>query len=102
MKAAQMPSRTVRVQTRRFIKAPGRPTERKRARTYILALRNARVEPVSRKSSPALGVPAVQASHAPIHHDDRRGRALGAQLRAIREVRLGEGIGLLRPRLELG
>src|SRR4029077_4584326 len=54
------------------------------------------------RGSAALRVAAVQAGHAAVHHDDRRSAAAAAQLRAFREVRLGEGIGLPGTRLELG
>jgi hypothetical protein len=47
-------------------------------------------EPGAARVSPrvltALGVPAIQASHAAVHHHDGGGAALGAQLRAVREV----------------
>ena len=51
--------------------------------------------------SAALRLAAIQARHAAIHHDDGRGAALGAQLGAFREVRLGERVRLLGARLEL-
>src|SRR5579883_2100593 len=49
----------------------------------------------------AFRVAAVQAGHAPVHHDHGGGAALAAELRAFREVRLCEGIRLLGARLEL-
>src|SRR5215207_8321470 len=52
--------------------------------------------------SPALAIPAIQASHAPIHHDHSRSAALRAQLRPFREMRLRESIGLLLARFEFG
>src|SRR5882762_2262420 len=52
--------------------------------------------------SSAFRVAAVQAGHAAVHHDDRGGAAPPTQLRALREVRLGKGVGLPGARLELG
>src|SRR5690606_19242960 len=45
---------------------------------------------------------AIETGHAPVHHHEGRGVALPAELRALRKVRAGEGVGLLRARLELG
>ena len=50
----------------------------------------------------ALTIPAVQASHAAIHHDDSSGVALGAHLRAFGEQALGKSVGLFVTRFELG
>src|ERR1700675_428999 len=50
----------------------------------------------------ALGVAAIQAGVAAVHHHDRGGAALRAQLRPFGKMRLRKGIGLLGSRLELG
>src|SRR4029077_16612850 len=54
------------------------------------------------KGLPAFRVAAVQAGHAAVHHDDRGGAAPPTQLRPLRKVRLGKGVGLAGARLELG
>src|SRR6185436_5821911 len=53
-------------------------------------------------ASPALAVSAVQARHAAVHQHDCGGAALAAQLRAFGEMTLGERVGLLAARFELG
>jgi len=54
-----------------------------------------------RKASSALRVAAIEASHAAVHHDDRRRAALGTELRTLRKMGLSERIGLLRAGLKL-
>src|SRR5579872_7454088 len=48
----------------------------------------------------ALGIAAIQAGVAAIHHYHCSGAALRTQLRAFREMRLREGVRLLRAGLE--
>src|SRR5208282_4085545 len=55
----------------------------------------------SRSRSTTLGIAAIEAGHAAVHHDHGRGAAAGAQLRPFGKMRLGEGIGLLGTRLVL-
>src|SRR5450631_322632 len=56
--------------------------------------------PVRCARLPALGLAAVQAGGAAVHHHHRGRAAFGAQLRAYGKMRLGEGIGLLGSGLE--
>src|ERR1700694_726665 len=50
---------------------------------------------------PALGIAAIQARVAAVHHDDGSGAALRAELRAFGKMRFRKSVGLLGSRLEL-
>src|ERR1700674_5703732 len=52
--------------------------------------------------SAALGLAAIQAGHAAVHHHHRGRAALAAQLSTVGEMRFGECILLACTRLELG
>src|ERR1700694_911142 len=48
-----------------------------------------------------LGIAAIQARVAAVHHDDGSGAALRAELRAFGKMRFRKSVGLLGSRLEL-